>query len=165
MDEIKTVLPKGADMRFPFTNRAEEVFIGRWGKREYHFQPMTTTPMLGMIDNASPLDLQSIRKKFAHDWAEWQFFQSPRAKSLQSQEKNPDGTPRFNSIHMSSAYNEKDLQPYIQMCLEPLPIGEAIVTEVVTTPLEEILHRDDDGSLVTEAISKSTSLRKKAKEA
>lgn len=164
MDDIKTVLPKGADMRFPFTNRAEEVFVGTWGKKEYRFAPMTTTPMIGMIHDATPLELQGIRKKFAKDWAEQQFFKSPEARKWETQEKNPDGTPRFNSIHMGHAYTEKDLERYIQMCLEPLPLGEAIVNDVVETPIEDILHHDDEGNLVTEAISKTTSLRKKAKE-
>lgn len=165
MEPIRTVLPKGADMRFPFTNRTEEVFVGQWGKKGYSFPAMTTTPMLGMIHDATPLELQGIRKKFAKDLAEQMYFTSKEARKWEAQEKNPDGTPRFNSIQMGHGYTEKDLEPYIQMCLEPMPLGEVIVQDVVTTPLEDTLHRDEEGNLVTEAISKSTSLRKKAKEA
>lgn len=156
-------------MRFPFTNRGDEVFIAKWGKKEYRFPPMTTTPMLGMIHDATPLELQGIRKKFAKDWAEQQFFNSAKYEAIRLREGVRDSlgmiVPRGQGMSHAGMYTEADLAPYIKMCLEPLPMGEAIVTDVVETPLEETLHRDDDGNLLTEAISKSTSLRKKAKEA
>lgn len=164
MDAIKSVFPKGADMRFPFTNRSDEEFVGTWGKKAYTFKAMTTTPMLGMIHDATPLELQGIRKKFAKDWATLQFFKK-EGRVLEGQERNPDGSPRFNSIHMARSYTDSDLAPYIQMCLEPMPESDAIVEEVQGVSLEETLNRDEEGNLVTEAISKTTSLRKKAQDA
>lgn len=164
MPGIKTIFPKGADMRFPFTNRSDEDFAGIWGKKAYTFKAMTTTPMLGMIADASPLDLQGIRKKFAKDWAVAQFFKK-EGRQLESQEKNADGSPKFNSIHMARSYTDADLAPYIQMCLEPLPESDVTVEDIISIPIEETLTRDEDGNLVTEAISSKTSLRKKALEA
>lgn len=161
---MKEVLPKNVDVRFPFTNRSTEVFKARWAKKEYTFPSMSTIQMLGMINDATPLELQGIRKKFAREWAVREFFKGeipvngPTAASM----TNKPG--ELNSIHQARTYSDNELAPYIQMCLIPLPIGEVRVADVSEAPLEETLHRDEEGALITEAISKNTSLRKKALE-
>lgn len=158
-----SVLPADFDGVFRFTNPSDEGFIGRWGSRDYVFQAQTTSPMI--MPEHSPLEIQQIRKKFARDLAEREFFKSDKYSTFYRQEKNPDGSPRLNSIHQAGTYSLDDLAPYIQRCLEPLPISKAIVQEAARVRLEDTLTRNESGDLNTEAIDKRTSLRKKALEA
>lgn len=160
--QFDTILPEGFDGTFRFTNASDEDFIGKWDSKEYLFRAQSTTPM--MILNATPLEVQNIRKKFARDWAEREFFKSKRGMMLSSQERNSDGTPKFNSIHMAATYSDDDLAPFIQQCLTPLPIVAATVAESPKVNLEDSLTRDDEGEIVTQAVDKNTSLRKKALE-
>lgn len=161
--KYEPVLPKDFDGTFRFTNWTEEDFIAKWGGKEYRFPSKTTSPII--IHDQTPLEIQSIRKKFAKDLAEREFSKSTAFAVLQKQERNDDGTPRLNSIHQAGAYSIETLTPYIQRCLEPLPTGHADVTVPVTVPMEAKLSRDEDGSLNTEAIDRRTSLKKKALEA
>ncbi len=78
------------------------------------------------------------------------------------QERNPDGTPRLNGIHSAGTYTEGDLKEYIQRCLEPLPVSQAIVTEKVKERIEDKLTRNDDGELNTSVVDQKTSLKAKA---
>lgn len=152
------------DVRFPFTNYSDEDFIGRWDSKDYSFPAQTTIVLLGLILNATPLELQGIRKKFAKDLAEREFFKTKKHKELLDREKNSDGTPRLSSFQHASSYSDNDLKDLIQQALTPLQIGKSEVRDVITENIIERLHRDDEGNLVTEAISSKTSLRKKALE-
>lgn len=158
--KYETVLPEDFDGVFRFTNPTDEDFIGKWGGKEYKYPAQTTSPMI--IPEHSPLEIQNIRKKFAKDLGEREFFKSPAYAKLRLQEINTDGTPRLNSIHMAGTYSTDNLTSFIQQCLKPLPISKALVTEMQKEKLEDKLTRDDDGELNTVAIDKKTSLKDKA---
>lgn len=155
------VLPEDFDGVFRFSNPSNEDFVGVWGGVQYLFPAKSTTPMV-MVAH-SPLEIQYIRKKFARDLAEREFYKSKDYKSLAAQEGTP-GNRVFSGIHQAATYTEKDLVPYIQACLKPLPAATMTSKPVEKVPLEEILHKNDEGEPSTVAIDKKTSLRKKALE-
>lgn len=154
------VLPENFDGTFRFTNWTDEDFIGKWGSKEYRFPAKTTSPMV-FVDQ-TPLEIQSIRKKFARDLAEREFYKSKEYKRLVAIEHNPDGSARLNSSLNANAYTLEDLVPYVQRCLDPLPIGNVMVTEAPQVSLEGKLSKNDEGELNTVAIDKKISLKKKA---
>lgn len=159
--KYESVLPADFDGVFRLSNPSDEDFVGTWGKKEYFFPAGTTTPII--IPEHSPLEIQHIRKKFAKDLAEREFYKSKNYKGLAAQEGKP-GHRVFNSIHQAATYTLKDLEPFIQMCLKPLPISELRSKPVVEAKLEDKLHRSDDGQLSTKAIDKNTSLRSQAQQ-
>ncbi len=161
MEPVVTSLPENFDGVFRFTNPTDKVFIGKWGGKSYSFQPMSTTPMV--ILDATPLEIQQIRKKFAKDLAVQRFFEGENYKKMIEMEKDKNsGAPRLNSLHMANTYSEKELETYIQECLRPLPSAKVSVADSPTVRIEEKLHKDDDGELVTQAIDKKLSLKDKA---
>lgn len=155
------VLPVDFDGVFRFSNPSDEDFVGIWNSKQYHFPANSTVPI--MMAEHSPVEIQHIRKKFAKDLAEREFYKSKAYRGLADQEGKP-GNRTFSGIHQAATYTLKDLEPYIQMCLKPLPEQKLSVKPVETVPLEDKIHRKDDGSYTTEAIDKRTSLRKKALE-
>lgn len=157
----ESVLPPDFDGVFRFTNPSTEDFIGVWGSKEYLFPAESTTPI--MIAEHSPIEIQSIRKKFAKDLAEREYYKSKGYEVLRGQEGRP-GNRTFNSIHQAAAYTLKDLEPYIQLCLKPMKEATLTAKAVVREKMEDIIHKKDDGSLNTEAIDSKTSLRKRALE-
>lgn len=162
--KVETVLPADFDGTFKFTNWSDEEFVGVWGKKQYHFPAVSTSPMI--MADYSPMEVQNIRKKFAKDLAEREFFKSQVYKDkFLSQERTIDGAPRLNSIHQAGTYSLDTLTPFIQRCLEPLPVSKADVTVAVTNKMEDKLSRNEEGDLNTEAIDRKTSLKKKALEA
>lgn len=156
----ENVLPEDFDGVFKFTNWSKEEFVGIWGKKSYHFAAETTSPMI--IPEHSPLEIQSIRKKFAKDLAEREFYNSDKYKFFMKQERNSDGTAKLNSIHQSVAYTIDDLKEGIQMCLKPLEIKRAFVESAKETPLEEVLSRNEEGDLNSVAVDKKVSLKERA---
>lgn len=158
--KFESVLPENFDGVFRFTNWSDDDFVGIWGGKEYLYPAHSTSPML--IPEHSPIEIQHIRKKFAKDLAQREFYKGGAYNKIMAQERNPDGTPRLNSIHQAGTYSMNDLTPLIQRCLEPLPITNATVRAVEKEPLEDKLTRDEEGQLVTEAIDKKASLREKA---
>ncbi len=161
--QYQPILPEDFDGTFRFTNWTDEDFVGKWDSKEYHFPAQSTSPMI--IINHTPLEIQQIRKKFAKDLAEREFFKSRSYSKLQSQERNNDGSPRLNSIHQAGTYSVETLTPFIQKCLEPLPIAKVKITDAPKEKLEDKLSRNEEGQLNTEAIDKKLSLKKKALEA
>lgn len=159
MNEQKTVLPPDFDGTFRFTNRDTEPFTDYWNGKAYTFPTESTSPML--IMDATPIEVQHIRKKFAKNWAIKMFFNSDKAKQLTAIERNPDGTPRLNSIMGGNSYSESDLATFIQMCLEPLPISKAVVTEAPKLDVLGQLKRDDDGDLITQVSGQGGKLKLK----
>ena len=159
--QIERVLPENFDGTFRFTNWTDEDFIGKWGSKEYRFPAGTTSPIV--MTGQTPLEIQQIRKKFAKDLAEREFFKGTDYTRLLSQERNPDGTPRVGSIHGAATYSLDMLTPYIQKCLEPLPLAKATVKEANRVPLESKLSRNEDGDLNSEVISEKISLKERAK--
>lgn len=110
------VLPADFDGVFRFTNNTDEDFVGTWNKIAYTFPPRSTSPMI--ISGASPEDVQHIRKKFARELAEREFYKSQSFKAMDA--KAPAGSGATPAI-----YSEGDLAPFIQSCLEPLPVARA----------------------------------------
>ncbi len=158
--KYETVLPADFDGVFKFTNWSEEEFVGVWGNKKYHFAALATSPMV--MPEHSPLEIQHIRKKFAKDLAEREFYKSERYQFFMKQERNTDGTARLNSIHQSVAYTIDDLKDGIQRCLKPLEEKRAFVESVNDAPLESVLTRNDDGELNSRAVSQKASLRERA---
>lgn len=156
----ETVLPEDFNGVFNFTNPTDEDFVGVWGKKEYRFAAQSTSPMI--MPEYSPLEIQHIRKKFAKDLGEREFFKSSTYKNFLAQERNNDGSPKLNSIHQGGQYSENELTSFIQQCLKPLPITKATVTDSPVEKIEDKLSRNDEGELNTEAIDRKASLRTKA---
>lgn len=161
--DYENVLPEGFDGTFRFTNWTEEDFVGKWGNKEYTFPAGTTSPIL--MTNHTPLEIQQIRKKFAKDLAEREFFKSQAYAKLHAQERNADGSPRLNSINQAGTYSLDQLAPFIQKCLVPLPVAKAVVKDAVVTPIEDKLSRNESGEINTVVVDRKSSLRKKALEA
>lgn len=161
MEPIVTTLPEDFDGTFKFTNWSEEDFVGKWGGKAYTYPAMKTTPMI--IVDATPLEIQSIRKKFAKEFAEREYFKSDKAKKLEGNEV-VDGTPRFNSFKQAGQYTLTDLQDYIQKCLEPLEIGKQVISVVPKDNIEDKLSHDVDGELNTQVVRQRQSLKLKDKE-
>jgi hypothetical protein len=166
---FESVLPSDFDGVFRFSNPSDEDFIGVWGSKEYLFPAGTTVPIV--MSEHSPIEIQHIRKKFAKDLAEREWFKSKGYKSLQKQEGTM-GNRNLSSIHQAAQYTITDLEPYILKCLEPLPTSELLSRPVGRPALEDVIHRKDDGSFNTEVIAggsnwkstaDSTSLVEKAK--
>lgn len=160
--KYETTLPEDFDGVFRFTNWSNEDFVGGWGGKKYIFKAETTSPMI--IPEHSPLEIQYIRKKFAKDLAEREYYKSQDYKFLMKQERNPDGSPRLNGLHSAGTYSVDQLTPYIQKCLEPLPVSKALVQQVEKVPIEETLSKNNKGKLNTEAIDGSESLTDKARQ-
>lgn len=161
--KVEAVLPEDFDGTFRFTNPTEEEFVGVWGSKQYHFPAMTTSPMI--MPEYTPLEVQHIRKKFAKDLAEQQFFKSQGYESYRSQEGSPNNRT-MSGIHQAATYNvDKDLKPFIEKCLAPLPIAKALVTEAPAPAVEDKLSRNEEGELNSQVVDKKTSLRKKALDA
>ncbi len=157
--KYESVLPVDFDGVFRFSNPSTEDFIGIWGNKEYLFPAGTTVPIL--IMEHSPIEIQHIRKKFARDLAEREFYKSKEYKGMADQEGKP-GNRTFSGIHQAATYTISDLEPYIQSCLEPLPASTLMSKPAQKVKTEDLIHRNDDGSLTTEAIDQNTSLKAKA---
>lgn len=158
--KYEPTLPSNFTGTFYFSNPSDEDFVGVWNSKEYLFKAGSMTPMI--MPDHSPLEIQHIRKKFAKDLAEREFYKSKEYKKFKGQETNNDGTPRLNSIHQAGTYSEGELVTYIQKCLDPLPTSELLTKPVQKERLEDKIHRDDSGNLTTEAVDSKTSLRAKA---
>lgn len=147
--KYENVLPEGFPGTFYFTNDSDEEFIGKWGNKEYHFGPNSMSPMV--IPNQTLYEIQYIRKKFAKDWAEREFFKTPIYEKLRLREGVRDELgmiqPRANGMSHAGTYSDKDLIPLIQRCLKPLPVGKTMVAITQEEPLEEKLSRDNSGEL------------------
>lgn len=149
--KFESMLPEDFDGVFRFTNPSKEDFIGKWGGKEYLFPAESTVPMI--IAEHSPLEIQHIRKKFAKDLAEREFYKSREYAALKKQE-GPFGNPTFNSIKQAAAYTESDLVPYIQKCL--IPLAPAQILSRPAEPVVDVeskLKKADDGTPVTEVVA------------
>lgn len=102
---------------FYFTNTSKDEFKHLWNNVEYTFPAESTTPMI--IRNEPPENIQAIRKRFAFDWAVEQFHSGKEYARLS---KMGNGLP--------PTYNEKILEPWIEMCLNPLPMAQIKTREL-----------------------------------
>lgn len=130
MNKEENVLPVGFSGTFMFTNARETEFKAKWNNIEYTFPPMSTSPMI--IPGEPIENVQSIRKKFAKEWAIEEWYKTPKFANMNN--IAPGGTP--------SLYTDSDLAPFIQKCLEPLPIA---------TPTAKQLPRDNDANYSRDA--------------
>lgn len=153
--EYSNVLPEGFDGRFFFTNPSDEDFIGSWDSKGYLYPARSTTQMV--IMNASPIETQNIRKKFAKELAEREFFKSEKAKEMEKQER-PQGFPVFGSIHQGRTYSENDLKDYIQKCLDPMPISAPVMQNLPPDDIESRLHKDEEGFPISQVASQGQRL-------
>ena len=160
--KYESTLPADFDGTFWFTNDSDEEFIGIWGGEAYKFPPRKTSKMI--MPKFSPLEVQHIRKKFAKDWAEKEFFRSSEYGVLARQEGTP-GNRIMNSFQHAAAFTITELTPFIQRCLLPLPTDKITIEVAPKRKLEDELTRNDEGEINTEAIDRKVSLRKKALEA
>ncbi len=158
--KVDNVLPADFDGVFKFTNWSDEEFVGVWGKKEYHFVPNATSPMV--IPEHSPLEIQQIRKKFAKDLAEREFYKTEKYGRFQGQERTAEGVAKLNSIHQAASYTMDDLTEGIQKCLKPLEEKRAFVETVEEIPMESKLSKDDEGNLNTMAVDRKVSLKERA---
>lgn len=110
---------------FRFTNASDEEFKVLWNNKEYVFPARSRSPMI--IPGESLENIQEIRKRFAKKWAEREWFKSPRHQELLEMGRRANGVFPIR--------DDKELEPYIQMCLEPLPIAQA---KVIEGPSQEI---------------------------
>ncbi len=157
--KFETMLPQDFDGVFRFTNWSDEEFVGTWNKKEYHFPPNATSPMI--IPENSPLEIQHIRKKFARDLAEREFFKGQKYEQYRSPEGNL-GNRTMSGIHTANTYTLDDLKEGIQKCLKPLEIKRAFVQSVDTPSIEEKLSKNDDGELNTRPVKGNQSLKERA---
>ena len=167
MEPVENVLPEGFNGTFEFTNWTDEDFTDKWGGIAYTYPANRTSPMV--IMNATPLEIQQIRKKFAKTLAEREFFKSKKYEALRSREgmKDENGVvqPRLMSFQSAGVYTLGDLTQNIQRCLEPLPIARAKATTVPKRDTESELSRDEEGDLNTVAVRERQPLKLKEKAA
>lgn len=149
--DYEDVLPEDFKGTFLFTNWTDEEFVGIWGKKEYHFDAHTTSPMI--IPEQTPLEVQWIRKKFAKDLAEREFPKTERYKQLFGREQDSTGQKRIYSLHQAGSYSIKDLEPLIEKCLLPLAESKVKVRKIEFVPMEEKLSRDEKGEVSTISLS------------
>jgi len=158
--KYETTLPEEFSGVFYFTNWSDTEFVGVWNKKEYHFKANATSPMI--IPEHSPLEIQHIRKKFAKDLAEREFFKGNKYEQYRS----PEGTlgnRTMSGIHTASTYNLDDLAEGIQKCLKPLEVKRAFVADVKEIPLEDKLSRNEDNEISTGAVKTDKDLENLAK--
>ena len=165
-DKFTNVLPENFPGYFEFSNWSDEDFVGTWAKKEYKYPALKMTKMF--IENATPLEVQNIRKKFAKELALREFFKSQKYQTLRANEgvKDANGViqPLLGSFQSARSYSDTDLQDGIQKCLAPLPEGNATVQDAPTTDIISKLSRDEDGELNTQAVTPKSSLKLKNKE-
>ncbi len=145
------ILPEGFNGTFYFTNYSDEEFKARWNKKEYTFPPESTVPLI--ILDATPAEVQNIRKKFARELAEREFYKTAKYASIEAQ--NPRHT--LASFRVAIAYNESELNPFITRALEPLKAASIKVQSVVDDSADKF-HKDDKGNPVTPVVDQNTNL-------
>ena len=143
----ENILPQDFSGVFYFTNRSDQDFSAKWDKVEYTFPANKTSPM---IMNFTPVEIQNIRKKFAREYAEREFYKTDKFKGMNAHV--PGGTP--------PTYTDSDLAPIIQQCLEPLPIAQATTRVIPNEALEKFNAKDEEGNPITQPIDKGRSLIK-----
>lgn len=144
MDSNK-ILPPDFDGVFRFTNWTGQDFKAKWGGIEYTFPAGKMTPLI--LPSATPLEVQSIRKKFAKELAIIEFYKTPKFVGMNA--TVPGGVPAL--------YTDSDLIPFIQKCLEPLPIAYA-TQKPIQKDSEERYRKDRRGRNVTKVLDEDEEL-------
>ena len=148
MNEENTGVPVEFSGTFYFTNYTDQDFSAKWNSVEYTFPAQKTVPLI--IPSETLEGIQQIRKKFARELATLVFYDTPKylKHALSVEESQAGKTP---AIH-----TETDIAPYVQRCLEPLPIASA--TTKVLEKRSVNLSTDDKGKKVTRVVEEGESL-------
>lgn len=125
---------------FRFTNATDEDFVTLWNNKEYTYPAGRTVPMV--IANSSLEEIQQIRKYFAKRLAEREFFKSKEFKSMRNGIKDKDAGRHV----VASTYNEAELQPWIDECLNPLAEGRATVKVIPEEKLNVVARAIGSGN-------------------
>lgn len=135
---------------FRFTNATDEDFVALWNNKEYIFPAQSTCPMI--IEGEAPESIQEIRKRFAKRLAEREYFKSKDFLKIANGTKSKDGYKHV----IPSMYNESVLQPWIDACLEPLPVAKPVVKP---------RQKDDESAYkVAKAVDENENLNTKFKD-
>ena len=152
IDNNANVLPSNFDGVFRFTNFTDSEFKASWNKKEYIFPPKSTVPLI--ILDATPQEIQYIRKKFAKELAEKVFYEGEGIKKLDAM----NTTGAQNSFRTAVTYTPKDLEVFVQRCLEPMPIATAKVIEKPPIDEDTLLRKDRKGKRVSKVLDGDESL-------
>ena len=157
MERVK-MLPENFDGVVRFTNWSDEDFTARWNSKDYGFKANTTSPLF--IAEHSPLELLNIVKKFALDLAVREWGKGEWTKQNLKRERNPDGTPRLgiNGTQGAASYSIDQLAPLIQKGLYVYDESKARVSDALRPKLEDKLHTDEEGKMVTKAVKRGASM-------
>lgn len=139
------ILPADFDGVFRFTNFSDEEFKARWDGLEYTYPALKTTPMI--IPGATPEQVQHIRKKFARELAIREFYKTDKFKGMNDVPMG--GTPAL--------YTDSDLTPFVQKCLEPLPLAQAAIKKIQKDSAENY-RKDNKGKNITRPLDEGESL-------
>ena len=110
---------------FKFTNASDREFVFRWNNKDYIFPPMSTSPLI--MQGFTLEEVQSIRKKAALKYAQREFDRSEQGLKIAG-----EGNKHLNP----ATYDLSVLQPYVDQCLSPLPIGSIKIADVPSQKLE-----------------------------
>lgn len=141
-----SVLPPDFDGVFRFTNFTDEEFKAKWGKVEYTFPAQKTIPLI--VPGHSPEQVQHIRKKFARELAVQEFYKTKKFKKMD--DTKPGEVPAL--------YTDSDLEPFIQRCLEPLPIAQATLKILPSDDQKKFRVDRKTGKPVTQVLEEGQSL-------
>lgn len=146
--ENETPMQDEFDGVFRFTNWTDEDFTSKWDNVEYTFPAQKTVPLL--IPNATPEQVQSIRKKFALDLATHVFYSSKKYQSMDI------GVAASQEGKQPALVSPTELEPLVARCLEPLPVSKA--TTKVVAKKEVPLTKDEKGKTNTRVLDGEESL-------
>lgn len=147
-----SILPQDFDGVFRFTNASSEDFTAKWGGIAYTYPAMKTTPMI--IPGATPEEVQHIRKKFAKELAVREFYKTPKFQGMNTSNLDKNGQPTGGT---PATYTDADIAPFVQTCLEPLPLAHAKI-EVLPKDDDSKLRKDNRGRNVTKVLNEGESL-------
>lgn len=145
LETIDEVLTTDFDGVFRFTNFTDDEFTAMWNKVAYTFPANKTSPMI--IPGETPEGVQSIRKKFAKELAEREFWKTEKFSKMNSPEQGSH----------PALYTDSDLAPFVQRCLEPLPVAPA-KTKVIKQDTDQVFSVDTKGNKRTKVLDEDDSL-------
>lgn len=122
--------PAEFDGVYRFTNFSEEDFTTLWNNIEYTFAKKTTSPII--IPSESAENIQNIRKIFAKRLAQREFYAGNRYTELNELTKKTGVPPLVDE--------DKEFAPFIQKCLEPLPVGKVTAKKIPKSEAEVSEH-------------------------
>lgn len=143
------MLPEGFTGVFHFTNYTDHDFESMWNSVKYTFPANSTVPLI--IPEESPLQIQEIRKKFARELATAVFYESDKYKLREA-------TAIPGSGAIPAIFTDADLAPYVQRCLEPLPMAHHTTETVEVDRTEKKMKTDGRGKRVTRVVQEGEDL-------